>query len=80
MSDDMQQPDRTPISIQHPDCEHDASECRITVRSSVTMLAWEPVFDGTGNMTNTDPNTFVREFQCATCERTWRQELTRGGG
>lgn len=68
--------------MPHPDCPHadDPSHCRLSTRHWVQQPAieWEPVYDGRGMLTNSDPNTFIHEFTCATCERTWRTETTEG--
>jgi hypothetical protein len=66
-------------SRQHPACTLDAGECRIAMRHWIdTMIAWEPIYDGNGVMTNSDPNTAVHEYSCATCSRVWQIRTTGG--
>jgi hypothetical protein len=60
------------MAHSHPDCPGDAAECRIAVVSQVmTQLAWTPVHDGNGVMTNSDPNTFSTTKRCDTCGAEW---------
>lgn len=69
------------MALKHPDCALDASECRITrdVPPHAEPIAWEPVYDGNGNMVNSDPNVTVAHCACATCGREWDEAFVSGG-
>jgi hypothetical protein len=62
----------------HPDCTHDPAECRVSVTTSVAQppIEWTPVYDGTGRMTNADPNTFVTTASCTVCDMAWEERRT----
>lgn len=59
--------------MQHPDCERDPSECRITYGSALMgePIEWTPVYDGNGTLVNSDPNVMVRTASCSVCGQTW---------
>ena len=42
----------------------------------VTEIAWHPIYDGHGAMTNADPNTYRTEFACAVCMGGWAEVRT----
>jgi hypothetical protein len=66
--------------MQREGCLRDASDCRISTTSTVKQPAidWSPVFDGKGGMVNSDPNTFIVTYTCATCMTSWSTETTGG--
>ncbi len=72
----------TPAPNANPDCPNipDYSLCRVTRSASVVepVIAWEPVYDGNGTMTNSDPNTHVSTFTCATCSQAWEASSVAG--
>jgi hypothetical protein len=58
----------------HPECSGDPADCRVrTVSTVLTTVAWEPVYDGNGVLTNKDPNTFTSEKVCDTCGAHWTE-------
>lgn len=63
-----------------PECGNDASACRLTTTSKIQdpPIEWIPIYDGTGKMTNTDPNTFITEITCAACSGVWRDTMMVG--
>jgi hypothetical protein len=67
-------------TMSHPNCPNEPEACRITQVAYVQApaMAWTPTYDGAGNLTNSDPNTFVVEFTCVTCGKTW-QNTSLGG-
>jgi hypothetical protein len=71
-----------PAPNANPDCPHapDYSQCRVTRSASVVqpVIAWEPIYDGTGMMTNSDPNTHVSTFACDTCAQSWEVSAIAG--
>ena len=66
--------------MQHPDCHHDPSECVISAVSSVKqpLIEWAPIYNGAGEMTNSDPNTFIQTSTCTMCNMTWETSTTGG--
>jgi hypothetical protein len=71
-----------PAPNANPDCPHqpDYSQCRVARSASVVepVIAWEPIYDGTGRMTNSDPNIHVSTFTCATCSQMWEISQVAG--
>lgn len=66
--------------MQHPDCEYQSTECRITVSNvSATAIDYKPVFDGDGHRVDGgDPNIIVTKSRCATCRRHWCERKQYG--
>ena len=64
-----------PAANANPDCPNqpDYSLCRVTrgARIQEPIIAWEPIYDGTGTMTNSDPNTHISTYNCQTCSQEW---------
>ena len=71
-----------PAPNANPDCPNipDYSLCRVTRTASVQqpIIAWEPIYDGSGRMTNSDPNTHIAVFACATCSQSWEVSMVAG--
>ena len=69
-------------SMRSVDCAYpdDPTQCRITFTTSVQqpLIAWTPVYNGVGMMTNSDPNTHIRTYTCTTCNSTWEVASTAG--
>jgi hypothetical protein len=67
---------------QNPDCPNptDQTICRVTVTSQIQepFIPWSPIYDGHGQMTNADPNTFVNVFSCSVCLIDWEVTNTAG--
>lgn len=62
---------------RHPNCPHEPEHCRVSRRHRVaTLISWEPTYDGNGTLTNADPNTFVDEYSCGTCQGEWTETRT----
>lgn len=60
-------------------CTRPSSECNIHCNESVTtLLSWLPIYDGDGNIKNTDPNKTITKFFCSTCQKSW--EYVEQGG
>jgi hypothetical protein len=72
----------TPAPNANPDCPNipDYTQCRVTRTASVQepVIAWEPIYDGNGTMTNSDPNTHISVFTCATCLQSWQADSVAG--
>ena len=68
-----------PITRTGPDCGNDPATCRLTSVSRVQepLIEWTPEFDGLGQMTNYDPNTFITIMSCSTCGGEWEDSMTR---
>lgn len=66
----------------NPDCPNipDYTLCRVTRTAAVKqpVIDWQPVYDGTGMMTNSDPNTHVSTYSCATCGMDWEVSSVAG--
>jgi len=64
-----------PAPNANPDCPNqpDYSQCRVSRSASVQepIIVWEPIYDGTGMMTNSDPNTHVSTYTCSVCTQSW---------
>jgi hypothetical protein len=71
-----------PAPNANPDCPNqpDYSLCRVTRAATVKepIMEWEPIYDGTGMMTNSDPNTHISTFTCATCTQSWEVSQSSG--
>jgi hypothetical protein len=71
-----------PAPNANPDCPNipDYSLCRVTRSASIVepLIVWEPVYDGTGKMTNSDPNTHISTFTCETCSQMWEASNVSG--
>lgn len=71
-----------PAPNANPDCPNkpDYSLCRVTrsVKVQEPLIVWEPIYDGHGMMTNSDPNTHISTFTCATCTQSWEVAWTSG--
>lgn len=71
-----------PAPNANPDCptQPDYTQCRVTRTVAVQqpVIEWEPVYDGTGMMTNSDPNTHVSVYTCATCSQSWEIAMVAG--
>lgn len=68
------------MTLSREGCSLDPSECRISSSSAIKQPAieWSPIFDGTGAMVNSDPNTIVVTYTCTACLMTWSTETTGG--
>lgn len=63
--------------ISYPGCPREASECRITMTTQMAAyVPWTPVYDGSGLLTNADPNHATTVYDCATCGQHWTSEET----
>jgi hypothetical protein len=71
-----------PAPNANPDCPNlpDYTLCRVTRSASIQqpVITWEPIYDGTGAMTNSDPNTHISTFTCATCLQVWETSAVAG--
>ena len=71
-----------PAPNSNPDCPNqpDYSLCRITrgARIALPVIEWEPIYDGAGTLTNSDPNTHIQTYQCTTCTQGWEMEQISG--
>jgi hypothetical protein len=71
-----------PAPNANPDCPNipDYTQCRVTRTASVQqpVIVWEPIYDGTGMMTNSDPNTHISTYTCATCSQSWEVSMVAG--
>ena len=71
-----------PAPNANPECPNnpDYSLCRVTRVATVQqpMIAWEPIYNGSGMMINSDPNTHISTFSCSVCDMNWETSQVAG--
>jgi hypothetical protein len=65
-------------ALRNPDCTDNPSRCRIirVVAPVEPAQEWVIIYDGNGNATNEDPNTYIAHSDCGVCGQSWEVEWT----
>lgn len=73
--------DMPPMPRTGPDCGNPPESCRLIMTSTIQdpPIEWNPEYNGLGQMTNSDPNTFINTYTCNACAGEWQDTRTSNG-
>lgn len=61
-----------------PQCKK-KTKCRLHYGAAMTTcMGWTPIYDGHGNLVNSNPNTLTQAVECDACSGAWVEQQTSG--